>query len=347
MNLLHFDVEGGWGGSSNSLFELVKRLKINGHKSYVICRKKGPIQQKYKKEKIKYFLEENLYSFIPRKNGKNLKNFIRSLTQIVFFPFGLFNVLRIIKKYKIEALHINYEGFFLLGLVLKILINKPILFHIRTQFPKNNLACRFIVKLIVNFIADYIFFISDREKFYFNKYDKNSKVPKQILFNISTFQKKNKKTKNNLITYFGNISYQKGVDRIIDVAILCKKLNLNYKFQIFGKLNKNGYGKDFYLKLKKKINDYNLKNIHLMGHVSKPEKYLCQSYLQIRISRTNDPYGRDIIEALTMSVPSLATGFYQGIIKHNINGYLIGEYSLSKTIYYLKKIYKNKKREKD
>ena len=39
MNLLHFDVEGGWGGSSNSLFELVKRLKIDGHKSYVICRK--------------------------------------------------------------------------------------------------------------------------------------------------------------------------------------------------------------------------------------------------------------------------------------------------------------------
>ena len=59
-----------------------------------------------------------------------------------------------------------------------------------------------------------------------------------------------------MITYFGNISYQKGVDRIIDVAILCKKLNLNYKFQIFGKLNKNGYGKDFYLKLKKII-DYN------------------------------------------------------------------------------------------
>ena len=46
MNLLHFDVEGGWGGSSNSLFELVKRLKINGHKSYVICRKKVQYNKK-------------------------------------------------------------------------------------------------------------------------------------------------------------------------------------------------------------------------------------------------------------------------------------------------------------
>ena len=27
MNLLHFDVEGGWGGSSISLLEIVKKLK--------------------------------------------------------------------------------------------------------------------------------------------------------------------------------------------------------------------------------------------------------------------------------------------------------------------------------
>ena len=60
-----------------------------------------------------------------------------------------------------------------------------------------------------------------------------------------------------------------------------------------------------------------------MGHVSNPEIYLSKSYLQIRLARTNDPYGRDIIEALTMGVPSLATGTYEGIIKNNFNGYLL------------------------
>ncbi len=32
MNLLHFDVEGGWGGSSISLFEITKKLKKTKHK---------------------------------------------------------------------------------------------------------------------------------------------------------------------------------------------------------------------------------------------------------------------------------------------------------------------------
>ena len=140
-------------------------------------------------------MEENLYSFIPRKNGKNLKNFIRSLTQIVFFPFGLFNVLRIIKKYKIEALHINYEGFFLLGLVLKILINKPILFHIRTQFPKNNLACRFIVKLIVNFIADYIFLFQIEKNSISTSMIKIQKFQNRYYLTFQLFKKKIKKLK--------------------------------------------------------------------------------------------------------------------------------------------------------
>jgi len=79
-----------------------------------------------------------------------------------------------------------------------------------------------------------------------------------------------------------------------------------------------------------------------MGHVSKPEIYLAKSFLQIRLSRSNDPYGRDIIEALTMGVPSLATGSYQGIIKNNYNGYLIKKFSLKKIIFFLEKLKKIK-----
>ena len=85
MNLLHIDVEGGWGGSSISLFELVKKLKQTTHKSYVVCRRQGPIQKKYKKENIEFYLEKNLYSFIPRKKGKNIKNFLGSFFQLFFF----------------------------------------------------------------------------------------------------------------------------------------------------------------------------------------------------------------------------------------------------------------------
>ena len=93
MNLLHFDVEGGWGGSSISLFEIVKKLKNTKNKSYIICRRKGPIQKKYKEENIKYYIEEKIYSFIPRKKGKNLKNFVGSILQLIYFPSGILNIL--------------------------------------------------------------------------------------------------------------------------------------------------------------------------------------------------------------------------------------------------------------
>lgn len=343
MNLLHFDVEGGWGGSSISLFEIIKKLKKTNNKSFVVCRRKGPIQKKYKKENIKFFIEKKIYSFIPRKNGKNIKNFLSSAVQIIPFLFGILNIIKIIKKHNIDILHINYEGLFLLGFLLKFITNKPIIFHIRTQFPEKNLACKFIVFLITKYIADYIFFITDLERYFFNKYKNHSKIPKKILYNISSFKPSKRNKKSNIISYFGNISYAKGVDRIIDIAKICQKKKLNYKFKIFGKLNKFSYGKEFYYKLKQTIKIYKLNNIHLMGHVSSPKVYLSKSYLLIRLSRANDPYGRDIIEALTMGVPSIATGSYQGIIKNNFNGYLINKFSLQKIIFYLEKLEKNYK----
>ena len=80
-----------------------------------------------------------------------------------------------------------------------------------------------------------------------------------------------------------------------------------------------------------------------MGHVSMPQKYLSNTYFLIRLSRANDPYGRDVIEALTMGVPSIATGTYQGIIKNNFNGYLMKEFSLNRILFILEKLHKNKK----
>ncbi len=343
MNLLHIDVEGGWGGSSISLFEIVKKLKGTTHKSYVVCRRQGPIQKKYKKESIEFYLEKRLYSYIPRKKGKNFKNFLGSFFQLFLFPLGILNLIKIINKNKIDIIHLNYEGFFLLGFFLKFFTKKPIIFHVRTQFPENNFICKLIVKLIDKYIADYIFFITHKEKFFFNKYLKKPNVPSKVLFNISSFKSSHKIKNSNVISYFGNISYEKGVDRVLELARLCSERKLKYKFKIFGKINKKGYGSNFHFYLKKQIKKYKLSNITLMGHASRPQNYLSQTYLLIRLSRADDPYGRDVIEALTMGIPSIATGTYQGIIKNNFNGYLIKKFSLKKTLFIFEKLFKNRK----
>ena len=67
------------------------------------------------------------------------------------------------------------------------------------------------------------------EKKSFLYYKTNSKVPKKVLFNISSFQYSKIKP-TNIISYFGNISYEKGVDRILEVAKILKlKKNLLVK----------------------------------------------------------------------------------------------------------------------
>jgi len=50
---VHIDIEGGFGGSSRSLFELVSRLDRDKVCPLVICRTKGPIQQRYEDIGIK------------------------------------------------------------------------------------------------------------------------------------------------------------------------------------------------------------------------------------------------------------------------------------------------------
>jgi glycosyltransferase involved in cell wall biosynthesis len=43
----------------------------------------------------------------------------------------------------------------------------------------------------------------------------------------------------------------------------------------------------------------------------------------IRPSLNNDPWGRDIIEAMSTGKPVIATGHYDKFVKDGVNGYLI------------------------
>ena len=42
INVLHLDTEGGWGGSSISLFQIIKNLNKKKFRSTVVCRNKVP-----------------------------------------------------------------------------------------------------------------------------------------------------------------------------------------------------------------------------------------------------------------------------------------------------------------
>ena len=65
--VLHLDIEGGWGGSSKSLYNLVKVSYKNSYKPFVIHGQKGPATEWYKKLQIKTKHFPEIVSYAPRE----------------------------------------------------------------------------------------------------------------------------------------------------------------------------------------------------------------------------------------------------------------------------------------
>ncbi len=341
INILHIDIEGGWGGSSKSLFELTKVIHNKYTNSSIIIGQKGKIANEYNKLNIYNHYIGNLYSFVPRKKN-SFKIFLKNLFKLLSFPKSLRKIIKIAKLKKTKVIHLNYEGLFLYGLFIKLLTNNKIVIHMRTLLPEKNIFSYILIKMISKYCADYIFFISKNEKERFFKDNLKSKIKGSIMENI--FHTKHKVSnysnqKEYTIIYLGNISYNKGVDRLIELAKYFKsKNNSFYRIRIYGVARNNQL---YFNNLKEQINLNNLKNIEFKEHTLNVIDILKNSFILIRPSRDNDPWGRDIIEAASIGLPVIATGVYDNIIKHGKNGYLLNEYSNEEVYKYCEELRKN------
>ena len=65
------------------------------------------------------------------------------------------------------------------------------------------------------------------------------------------------------------------------------------------------------------------------GHVADPESRIIDSDFIVRPSRDNDPWGRDVIETMAHGKVIVATGFFDGFVKNDVNGFIVGEWDVS------------------
>jgi glycosyltransferase involved in cell wall biosynthesis len=339
INILHLDTEGGWGGSSISLFKIIKNLDKKNFKSHVICRKKGPIINKYKKKNIWVEQVNNLYSYSAKPLINNFKLFLTTITEIIFFFNGLSKVLEIIKYKKINLIHLNFEGFFLIGFFLKILTKIPIVMHYRSTIPYNSLIHKLISYFIVTHVANYVVFISKTEKRkFFKLYPKLKKIKSEVIYNISDCKPSNinLNKKNKDLVYIGNLSYFKGVDRLIDLAEYLEKKQLKLKIKIYGETR----GEFKFIKIfMNKIEKLKLKNLKLMGRTNFAERVIKNSFALLRPSRWNDPWGRDILDAFNSGIPCISTGCKNDIIVNNKNGFYVKKFNKKKVFKIIEKLY--------
>jgi len=63
--------------------------------------------------------------------------------------------------------------------------------------------------------------------------------------------------------------------------------------------------------------------VQIIDYTENPEKYISSADILVRPSLSSDPWGRDIIEAMSLSTAIIATGKYDKFVKNNFNGFLV------------------------
>jgi glycosyltransferase involved in cell wall biosynthesis len=132
------------------------------------------------------------------------------------------------------------------------------------------------------------------------------------------------------VLFLGNLNLEKGADRLLAIA---KELESRGEHRIIFLIcgeDRQNKGKKGIVTMEAKAESEGISGyFYFAGHQPRPEPFLRCADLLIRLSRNNDPWGRDIIEAMIHGKPIMATGKYDRFVQPGINGFLLSPFSAS------------------
>jgi glycosyltransferase involved in cell wall biosynthesis len=210
--------------------------------------------------------------------------------------------------------------------------------HIRTQLP-NCLLARWQARSIAN-TMDRLVFITENEKECQARLAGGAKG--DVIYNTTpdletgpgahTVVPSDGRLK---IASLSNFAWRRGVDRLIDVAVELVNLECrNVLFVLAGDMNLQGtlpgrlgeLGRQG-ATLAEYAEERGVSDMFLfLGHVSDPERVLESCDALAKLTRDDNPWGRDIIEALYMGRPVLSIGQWDGFVKTARTGFLYSSF---------------------
>lgn len=320
---MHVDIEGGWGGSSRSLFELVSRLPRNEFEPLVAHRQPGPLTARYAAIGIRTVEVPEIGSYVPRQRGA-IRNLVLKTPQLMRTGAAARRMASIAREQGIDLVHLNHDGLFLLAAALKRQIGLPLIVHCRAAGLADNLLGRWLAGNLARH-AQHIFFISPNEETRYRLCQRGAGPPSEVMWNIaSVLPERLPLSEPPEAVFLGNIDHSKGVDRLFDLA---EALDLAgappLRIAIYGKArNSSTYARD----ILRRCENVASGRIEFRGYTDSPESVLRGAFALLRPSRGNDPWGRDVIEAACSGVPVLATGEFDGVVQPGRTGYLFPQF---------------------
>jgi glycosyltransferase involved in cell wall biosynthesis len=326
--ILYVEHTGGFGGTGRSLIHLLRNLDRKRFRPTVLLGGEGPAAAALRELDVPFRIVPGLPSLTARAaaNPKNWPGGVIKMMQSV-------SAARHIISNPADLVHVNYDGLIPLSVLLKRLGDRrPRILHVRVMNPVNAIT-RAYVQLTASTFRHVIFISeNERDRFVAAGLDAGA-VPHTVLPNPvdpALFDIKPAAAEQGAFraVFFGTLDNLRAPDRLIEVAKILKSRNIAAQIDIFGR--SPPYRKWLIFErrndetLAKQLERTGVSDIvRLRGYTSNPEREMAASDLVIRPSRLSDPWGRDVIESMAVGVPILASGTYQGFVRHGETGILV------------------------
>jgi len=307
------------GGAEYSLLEFLNNLKGYPIEIHIAL---SPRTKKLFEDSIDIPLHFHDIEFCYFKKRQNLKFYLQYLVSLIQYNF---KILKIVKKFKINAVYCNTFRSHPYCLIVKVFGKSRVICHCRDNVPSK--LVRYLIKQGCNqtiAVSGYIknqISISDKIKIIHNGVNIS-----YFSDNKSTGRLHKKLNLSQNIKLIGNIGQIVSWKNQTDFILIAKELikeNANLHFLIIG-----GSVDDKYFDLLKQQIDSSQLNscFTLTGQVEDIQKYICELDILIHTA-INEPFGRVIIEAGAASKPVIAynSGGVSEIIKNWETGFLVSE----------------------
>lgn len=335
LRVLCLDIEGGYGGSSRSLYESIAHIDRDQLAVSVWCKRAGPIQEKYSVLDVPVTVEAQMpkVSSLPRLS-RNLVVYARFLFD--WLGAGAFRRKLLAAAQTVDVVHFNHESLFWLARWLKPRTSAKLSMHIRTNLY-GTAFCRFQDRTIAQTL-DRLVFITENEQATLARLsgDPVDGVDGVVIYNIVEIADAGPheavpEDGRFKVACLSNFAWVRGVDRCAKIAQALKDQgradilfviagNMRMPRSMTGALGKaarDGRGFDDY------VNKCGLGDMFcFLGHVDDPERVLASCDALIKPTREANPWGRDILEGLAAGKPVISLGTYDKFVEDGVTGVL-------------------------
>ena len=241
---------------------------------------------------------------------------------------------------RFDAVHFNHEALFLLARWLRRHTQAPLTMHIRTNIvpsPFSRWQARTIARSV-----DHAVFITENEQRSWHALGLNP-AGESVIYNIAGPPAVAVDPHPEIpddgrlkIASLSNYAWIRGVDRLVEAAAtLAARGRRDVLFVVAGDMRLRGSLPGKLGTISRQggsLADYavamGVEDMFLfLGHVSEPERVLAGCQMLARLSRENNPWGRDVIEALGVGRPVITTGTYDRFVETGATGILLPRYS--------------------